>query len=259
VNEATVSLDVRDMPVVRYVLGLGDDALVLAQRLCEWATLAPAIEEDVALMNIALDLLGQARSLLSYAGELEGAGRSEDDLAFLRQEREFRNCQLVELENGDFARTMARQLLFSTYQCGLYGALSRSSDDHLAAVAAKATKEVTYHREHASSWVVRLGDGTEESHVRMVAGLEAVWPFAGEMFESPDLGDLLATGLACDAASLEPAWRASVSQVLSEATLEVPATTWAPTGGRSGLHTEGFGYLLAEMQHLHRSHPGATW
>jgi len=248
-----------DSSVARYVLALGDDALVCAQRLCEWATRAPAIEEDVALMNVALDLLGQARSLLGYAGELEGAGRGEDELAFLRDERDFRNCQLVELDNGDFATTMARQLLFSAYQFELYGALSSSTDGRLSGVAAKALKEVAYHREHAAGWVVRLGDGTQESHDRMAAALATVWPFAGELFEPTAPDDLVAAGVACEAASLQGPWLSWVTSVLSAATVEIPTVTWAPSGGRHGLHTEAFGYLLAEMQHLHRSYPGATW
>ncbi len=246
-------------PVADYVLGLGDDALVLAQRLCEWATRAPVIEEDVALMNVALDLLGQARALLSYVGELQGEGRTEDDLAFLRDEREFCNCQLVELPNGDFAQTMARQLVFSAYQCELYRALSGSTDERIAGVAAKAVKEVRYHREHAAGWVLRLGDGTEESHARMVEALAVVWPFAGELFDPTGATAVVETGVGVDASSLHEPWLAFVSSVLSEATLEVPSVSWAPTGGRAGLHTEGFGYLLAEMQHLHRSYPGATW
>jgi ring-1,2-phenylacetyl-CoA epoxidase subunit PaaC len=245
---------------VRYTLGLGDDALVLAQRLCEWAAHSPTIEEDVALMNVALDLLGQARTLLSYAGETEGAGRSEDDLAYLREERDFLNVQLVELPNGDFAATMLRQLLFSAYQLELYDALSSSSDERLAAVAGKARKEVAYHREHVAGWVVRLGDGTEESHARSEVALSAVWPYAGEMFRSePDLDDLVAAGVAVDPARLHAPWLAYIEAVLSEATLAVPETSFAPGGGRRGLHTEGFGYLLAELQHLHRSHAGARW
>jgi ring-1,2-phenylacetyl-CoA epoxidase subunit PaaC len=247
-------------PLVRYALGLGDDALVLAQRLCEWAARSPTIEEDVALMNVTLDLLGQARTLLSYAGEVEGAGRSEDDLAYLREERDFLNVQLVELPNGDFAATMLRQLLFSAYQLELYNALSSSSDERLAAVAGKARKEVAYHREHVAGWVVRLGDGTEESHARSEAALAAVWPYAGEMFRSePKLDVLVAIGVAVDPASLLAPWLASVEAVLSEATLAVPETAFAPGGGRLGLHTEGFGYLLAELQHLHRSHAAAGW
>jgi ring-1,2-phenylacetyl-CoA epoxidase subunit PaaC len=243
--------------LVRYVLSLGDDALILAQRLSEWATQAPAIEEDVALLNIALDLLGQARSLLTYAGELEGAGRNEDDLAFLREERDFLNCQMVELPNGDFAVTMVRQLLFSAYQCQLYEALSSCADTTLSAIAAKAVKEVAYHREHASTWVIRLGNGTEESHDRTQAGLERVWPFAAELFE-PDAAAQTGVDLP-DPASLRIPWQSHVETVLAEATLSSPKNPWAPTGGRNGLHTESFGYLLAEMQHLHRSHPGATW
>jgi ring-1,2-phenylacetyl-CoA epoxidase subunit PaaC len=244
----------------RYPLALGDDALVLAQRLCEWATRAPVIEEDVALMNIALDLLGQARALLSHAGAEEGEGRDEDDLAYLREEREFTNLQICELPNGDFAQTMARQLLFSSYQYELYGSLASSADAQLAAIAAKALKEVAYHRDHAASWVVRLGDGTEESHGRMAAGLEATWPYAGEMFEPvPSFESLVAAGVAADPPALRGPWEEYVSGVLAEATLERPETTFAPTGGRNGLHTEAFGYLLAELQHLHRAYPGARW
>jgi ring-1,2-phenylacetyl-CoA epoxidase subunit PaaC len=243
---------------VAYLLGLGDDALVLAQRLSAWATLAPVIEEDIALMNIALDLLGQARALLTHAGELEERGRSEDDLAFLRDEGEWRNCQLVELENGDFATTMTRQLLFSAYQHELYRGLSSSTDEQLAGIARKAVKEVAYHREHAAGWVIRLGDGTEESHSRMVSALTATWPYAAELFEPVD-ATLVGAGIACDSAVLHEPWLSWVAGVLREATLEVPDATWTPGGGRQGVHTEAFGYLLAEMQHLHRAHPGATW
>jgi ring-1,2-phenylacetyl-CoA epoxidase subunit PaaC len=244
----------------RYALSLGDDALVLAQRLCEWATLAPAIEEDVAMMNIALDLLGQARCLLSHAGDLEQAGRSDDDLAYLREEREFYNLQLAEIANGDFARTMARQLLFSAYQCELYEALSGSMDEQIAGIAAKARKEADYHRDHAAHWVVRLGDGTEESHRRMADGLAMVWPYAGEMFEScPQFAPLVESRIAVDPAALQSGWWSYLSPVLEEATLVRPEPTFSPTGGRSGIHTEELGYLLAEMQHLHRAHPGAQW
>ena len=243
-----------------YLLRLGDDALVLAQRLCEWAARAPQLEEDVALLNIGLDLLGQARSLLTLAGDREGRGRSEDDLAFLREERDFVNAQLVELDNGDFAKTMARQLLVSAYSLPLWQALTSSTDADLAAIAGKAVKEVDYHLDHARSWVVRLGDGTEESHRRMQAGLDAVWPYAAELFETDELLDtLVGAGVAADPAVLEPEWRRSVESVVAEARLTLPETSWRPSGGRRGLHTEGMGYLLAEMQHLHRSHPGVTW
>jgi ring-1,2-phenylacetyl-CoA epoxidase subunit PaaC len=258
-----VSAVVLDTAVARYCLALGDDALVLSQRLCEWAARSPAIEEDVALMNVALDLIGQARSFLSYAGERQGDGRTEDDLAYLRHERDFCNVQLVEVANGDFAATMVRQLLFSAYQYELYAALSSSADAQIAAVSAKAFKEVSYHRDHAATWVVRLGDGTEESRRRMVRGLEAVWPYAGELFQPLDteagLNGLVEAGIACDPVSLHEPWLRYIAAVMDEATIEVPSTTWNPGGGRAGIHTEGFGYLLAEMQNLHRCFPGATW
>lgn len=247
--------------VATYALRLGDDALVLAQRLGGWIAAAPQLEEDVALANIALDLLGQARTLLTYAGQAEGAGRSEDDLAFLRDEREFTNVQLAELPNGDFAVTMARQLCFSTWQLALHRRLAHSTDATLAGVAGKAVKEVAYHRDHASQWVVRLGDGTDESHRRMQAGLERVWPYVGELFTSDDLEQRLAAdGVAVDSGTLWSEWDEHVDAVLREATLSRPdGGPQLPGGGRRGIHTESFGYLLAEMQHLHRSHPGATW
>jgi len=245
--------------VPAYVLRLADDALILAQRLGEWSAHAPELEEDVALTNIALDLLGHARMLLSYAGELLG-GRTEDDLAFLRDEREFVNCQLVERPNGDFAATVARQLFFAAYQCELYAALGESADATLAAIADRAVKEVSYHRDHAVQWTLRLGDGTPESHRRMQAGVDGLWPYTSELFESDDLLlALVAAGVAVDPVALQPAWSGFLGPVLAEATLTVPETTWAPSGGRRGLHTEDFGLLLAEMQHLHRSHPGASW
>jgi ring-1,2-phenylacetyl-CoA epoxidase subunit PaaC len=242
--------------VIAYVLGLGDDALVLSQRLAEWVSRAPEIEEDVALANIGLDLLGQARSLYSYAGEVEGRGRTEDDLAYLREEREFRNCLLVEQPNDDFGTTIARQLLFSAYQLGLYQRLTRSTDSTLAAVAAKAVKEVAYHLDHAASWTVRLGDGTEESHVKMQRGLDRMWPYAGELFEPVD--ESLA-GVAADPVELRPGWDRTVDTVLAQATLTRPETPAHPGGGRDGRHSEHFGYLLAELQYLHRVHPGASW
>jgi ring-1,2-phenylacetyl-CoA epoxidase subunit PaaC len=243
-----------------YALRLGDDALVLGQRLCEWAARSPQIEEDVALLNLALDQLGAARSLLTHAGELEGAGRDEDDLAYLRDEPDWTNALLMELDGGDFGKTMARQLLVAAYQLPLYEALTTSADEGIAGVAGKAVKEVAYHLDHARSWVVRLGDGTEESHRRVQAGLDEVWPYAAELFERDALTErLLAAGVAADPDEVEPQWRRTVEDVLAEATLTVPETTWRPTGGRTGRHTTGFGYLLAELQHLHRSHPGASW
>jgi ring-1,2-phenylacetyl-CoA epoxidase subunit PaaC len=249
-----------DLDTSAYALRLGDDALVLGQRLCEWAARSPQLEEDVALLNLALDLLGQARSLLTLAGELEGQGRDEDDLAFLRDEPDFRCGLLFQAENGDFGQTMARQLLVSAYQLPLWQQLTSSTHEGLAGIAGKAVKEADYHLDHARSWVVRLGDGTEESHRRVQAGLDEVWPYASELFERDKLTErLVARGVAADPDVLRPVWESTVQAVLSEATLDVPQTTWQPTGGRSGRHLTSFGYLLAEMQHLHRSHPGARW
>lgn len=229
-------------------LALADDALVLSHRLGEWAGHAPVLEEEVALANIALDLLGQARVLLSGVGD-------EDELAYLREERAFTNLQLVEQPNGDFARTIARQLYFSTYQHLLFARLAAGSGE-FAGLAAKAVKEVAYHRDHAEQWTLRLGDGTDLSHERMRAACEALWRFTGEMFEP-------VAGLDVDTEELETAWLASVGDVLRRATLSVPegprSGGWGAGAGRQGLHTESFGRMLAEMQHLHRSHPGASW
>jgi ring-1,2-phenylacetyl-CoA epoxidase subunit PaaC len=249
-----------DTRVGEYALRLGDDALVLAQRTGEWIAAAPELEEDLALGNLALDLLGQARALLTYAGRADGSGRSEDDFAYFRDEREFRNCQLVELPNGDFGGTMARLFVFASYQYELYSRLVDSADQTLAAIAAKAIKEVAYHRDHASAWVIRLGDGTEESRRRMQAGLDTVWPYVRELFESDDLvAELAAAGVAVDPAELDGPTMVHVRAVLREATLVEPEPSNHHSGGRRGIHTEQMGYLLAELQHLARSHPGAQW
>jgi ring-1,2-phenylacetyl-CoA epoxidase subunit PaaC len=233
---------------VSAALALGDDALVLSHRLGEWVGHAPVLEEEVALANIALDLLGQARVLLSLVGD-------EDELAYLREERAFRNVQLVEQPNGDFAHTITRQLYFSTYQELLYGQLA-AGDSEFAPLAGKAANEVAYHRDHAEHWTLRLGDGTEESHGRMQRGLDALWRYTGELFEPVE-------GLDVDSDGLRQTWLASITSVLERATLSVPDGParggWAAGAGRQGLHTEPFGRMLAEMQHLHRSHPGATW
>jgi len=243
-----------------YVLPLADDALVAAQRMGEWIAAAPQIEEDVALGNIALDLLGQARSLLTYAGTLETPARTEDDLAYWRDEDEFRNVHLVERPNGDFAVAVARLLVLSTYHCELYAHLQSSADATLAAVAAKAVKEVDYHRDHATMWVLRLGDGTDTSHARMQAGLDAEWAFVDELFEGSYVDPrLLASGVAVDPAVLRPAFDRRTADVLAEATLTVPSTPPAPGGGRSGQHTEAMAPLLAELQGVARAHPGASW
>ena len=245
---------------VRYVLALADDALIASHRLAEWIASAPELEEDVALANIGLDLLGQARALLTHAGELEGDGRDEDALAYFRDERDFLNVALVERPNGDFAVAMARMLLLSVHLDELWSALTRSTDPTLAAIAAKAVKEVGYHVDHARMWVLRLGDGTEESHRRMQAGLDAEWPYAAELFDGAHVDRaLVEAGVAVDPATLRESWERRVRAVVEEATLSVPDVRPAVTAGRRGIHTEHLGYLLAEMQHLARSHPGAGW
>ncbi len=250
-----------DKPALRrYVLALGDDALVAAQRLGEWIAAAPEIEEDIALGNIALDLLGQARMLLTYAGSLGEPARSEDELAYFRDERDFRNVQLVERDNGDFGVTIARLLVLATYLHLLFARLAASTDETLAAVAAKAVKEVAYHEDHARMWTLRLGDGTEESHARMQAALEAEWPYVEELFEGEYVDpQLVADGVAVDPASLREEFDARVGAVLAQATLSEPDVRPAVTGGRRGVHSTRMGYLLAEMQHLARSHPEASW
>lgn len=246
--------------VAGYARALGDDALILSQRTAQWLTRAPELEEDVALANIALDLLGQARMLLGYAGAAEGAGRTEDDLAYFRDERQFLNLQLCELADDDFAVCMARLLVLGCFQRELYAQLRHSRDETLAAIAEKAIKEVTYHVEHTSGWVIRLGDGTAESHRRMQQGLDRIWPYVAEPFADEWLADsLVSAGIAVRPSALREPAMGAVAGVLREATLVVPDVPAVPTGGRFGLHTEAFGYLIAELQHLTRSHPGASW
>ncbi|MEP7330716.1 MAG: 1,2-phenylacetyl-CoA epoxidase subunit PaaC [Terracoccus sp.] len=246
-----------------YLLGLADDALVYAQRLGEWMTKAPQIEEDMALGNIALDLLGQARALYPHVGELDGTGRGEDDFAMLRHEREFRNVHLVEQERGDFAQEMARLLWFSAYQVELHRSLGGASDDVVHGVGEKAVKEVRYHLDHARQWVVRLGDGTDESHRRMQAALEWVAPYVDELFDD-DPVSLAALGDGSVGVHSPAALRAGAQHVVeltvAQATLTMPEPpAWRSRGGRDGIHSRPMGYLLAELQHVARSHPGATW
>ncbi|WP_433874685.1 1,2-phenylacetyl-CoA epoxidase subunit PaaC [Sinomonas atrocyanea] len=242
--------------VAQYALRLGDDALILAQRLSHWISRAPELEEDIALGNIALDVLGHARSFLSYAGH--AWDKTEDDLAYWREEDEFRSLWIVEQPNGDFGFTIARQLVVSVYQYLLYTELLASTDATLAAIAAKALKEVDYHRDHAVQWTLRLGDGTEESHRRMQDALELVWPYVDEMFDDDDLIDAVGDA-GVRPSSLRGAFDAQIASVLDEATLTVPNVPRASGGGRRGEHTEHLGYILAEMQVLARKHPGATW
>ena len=247
-----------------YALRLGDDALILAQRLGHWISRAPELEEDIALGNIALDQLGHARSFLSYAGGAmmndDGSAKSEDDLAYFRREHEFRSVQLFEQPNGDFAATIARQFVVSYYQFLLYSRLTESKDATLAAIAAKAVKEVDYHRDHAAQWVLRLAGGTEESRKRMIHGFRIMWPYVEELFRDDALTERLAqAGIAVAPSSLREDFDRLTGEILTEAELEVPDVPAAPGGGREGRHSEHLGYLLAEMQVLAREHPGASW
>jgi ring-1,2-phenylacetyl-CoA epoxidase subunit PaaC len=247
-------------PHVAYVLRHADDNLVLAQRLGEWISQGPELEEDIALANIGLDHLGQARALLAHAGALEGAGRSEDDLAMLRDERSFTNLLLVEQPNGDFAHTMTRALFFDAYQIELWEALAHSTDPTLAGIAAKALKETRYHLRHSSTWMVRMGDGTDESHLRAQRAVDRLWRFTAEPFEADDTGAAAtAAGWGPVPGGLAERWQERVRAVLDEATLEVPGDTYQRSGGRAGFHTEHLGHLLSEMQWTARSHPGLSW
>jgi ring-1,2-phenylacetyl-CoA epoxidase subunit PaaC len=245
---------------VEYVLRLGDNALILGQRLSEWCGHAPVLEEDMALANMALDLIGQARLLLTHAGRLEGRGRDEDQLAFLRTEPNYRNLTLCELPNQDFGRTMMRNFLFSAFQVLLWERLSASSDAELAAIAAKSLKEARYHTQHAGDWVIRLGDGTAESHARAQAALDYLWPYTAEFFAATPVDDAVCTaGVGPAWSELESAWESVVLPVLAEATLTVPARTPFKSWGKFGRHSEHLGHLLAELQIMQRTYPGAQW
>lgn len=258
------SITVSPHPSVQYLLRIGDTCLVLAQRLAEWCGHAPIIEEDIALTNMALDLVGQARAVLTRAGELEGehggARHGEDELAFLRDERDFRNCTLVELPRGDFALTMLRNLAVAIFLELLWRRLEGSSDAELAAIAGKAVKEARYHHEHAAGWVVRLGDGTVESAARLKAALDLLWPYMAEVFEGDAVDDeAAAAGLGPRWADLRDDWRAAFSGVLAAAGLALPAERAFRSTGKLGRHSEHLGFLLAEMQYLQRTFPGGVW
>lgn len=241
-----------------YARRLGDDALILGQRLCEWCSNAPVLEEDLALANTALDYLGRARLLLSYAGSF--SGKTEDELAFLRGEREFENLLLVELPNGDFAFSMARQFLLDVFEHGFFAALAASSDEQLAAIAGKAGKEVRYHLRRSAEWLRRLGLGTEESNARTQAALDELWGYTAELFEMDSLEErLVSTGVAVDRRVLQAGWLAEVTRAITQAGLRVPETAWSVRGGREGVHTEYLGHLLSELQYLQRAHPGLSW
>ncbi len=249
---ATTSIKLEETSFVRQLLERADDALILGHRLSEWTGHAPLLEEELALANIALDLIGQARSLYEYAGTL--TGHSEDQLAYLRDAQGWRNCLIMELPNGDFAFSIARLLLVSAFVDPFWRAAMASSDATVAAIAAKAEKETAYHLRHAGEWLIRLGDGTEESHHRAQAAIDSLWPYTGELFEA-SAGD----GVFADPATLRAAWKASVDNILSQATLARPEDGWMQSGGRGGRHTEHLGYLLADMQFLQRAYPGASW
>jgi len=244
----------------RYVLRLGDLSLILGQRLGEWVGHAPALEEDLGLANIALDLVGQARLLLTYAGELEGRGRSEDDIAFLREHGEYLNAILAEQPNGDFGQTIARQVLIDAFQLELYERMTTSTDERLAAFAAKSVKEVRYHLRYSGGWLVRLGDGTEESHARVQSALDRLWPYTVELFAEDDLDRQMAErGVAPRLSEVQAAWSARIDALLTAATLSRPKDRPHSWHGKRGQHSEHLGYILAEMQHLQRAYPGARW
>lgn len=250
----------RAADLLPYVLRLGDTSLILGQRLGEWVGHAPALEEDLGLGNLALDLIGQARLLLSYAGEIEGRGRDEDALAFLRDAPQFANLTLAEQPNGDFARTIVRQWLIDAWQLEVYEALQASTDTRLAGIAAKALKETRYHYRFSSAWLVRLGDGTQESHRRVQDSVAALWKFTAELFAPDEIDErLAAVGVAPRLEALEPRWSARVEEALREATLTRPASTPFPWHGKRGIHTEHLGHMLGEMQFLQRAYPGAQW
>jgi ring-1,2-phenylacetyl-CoA epoxidase subunit PaaC len=247
-------------PLFDYTLRLADTSLILGHRLSEWIGHAPLLEEELALGNIALDLIGEARALYAYAGEVEARGRDEDALAYRRDAAEFRNILLVEQPNSDFAHTIVRQVLYSAFADPFWRELTRSRDATLAAVAAKAEKEAAYHVRHAGEWLIRLGDGTEESHRRAQQALENLWPYGGEMFEADAVErSLIAKAIAVDPASIRTDWETTIDSVLVEATLRRPAAAWMQSGGRSGRHSEHLGHLLATMQFLQRAYPGAAW
>lgn len=244
----------------KYALRLGDNSLILSQRLAEWTSKGPFLEEDLALTNIALDIMGQANSLLEYAAKVEGIGRTADDLAFFRNEREFYNTLLVEQPNGDYAQTLVRQAMIDQFDLLFYTALAKSKDETLAAIAAKSVKEITYHVRHSFSWVDRFGNGTEESQQRAQQALQELWRFSDELFEMNEVDAvLLKEGIAVDLAALKKDWKNNMLALFERANLHVPEAAFMQTGSRKGMHSEHLGYILAEMQYLPRMHPTAKW
>jgi ring-1,2-phenylacetyl-CoA epoxidase subunit PaaC len=243
-----------------YCLRLGDSSLIIGHRLSEWCGHGPVLEEDIAIINVSLDLVGQARSVLEYAGKVEGKGRSEDDLAYLRDVKDYRNYLISEQPNGDYGRTIVRQFLFDSFHYFFLKELVNSRDQFLAAYAEKSLKEVTYHMQHSSRWLLRLGDGTEESHKRVQEPLDDLWRFTGEFFAANDVDEaLVANGVGVDLNKIQPLWATYVKEVIEESTLTLPTNNWKQLGGKEGKHTEHLGLILAEMQFLPRAYPDATW
>lgn len=246
--------------LIDYTLHLADNSLILGQRNSEWCGHGPVLEQDIAITNISLDLIGQARNFYQYAATLMGNGATEDSLAYLRKEREFKNCLLVEQSNGDWAQTILRQFFFSQYQYLLFQQLQNSKDEQLAAIAEKSLKEVTYHLRWSSEWVIRLGDGTEESHNRMLKAIDELWRYTGEMFEAANYELRAANdGFGVDVSKLKDEWMNKVKAIFSEATLTIPEKTFMQTGGKGGKHTEHLGYILTELQYMQRAYPGCEW
>ncbi|MBL4716782.1 MAG: phenylacetate-CoA oxygenase subunit PaaC [Bacteroidia bacterium] len=246
--------------IFNYCLRYADSSLIIGHRLSEWCGHGPILEEDIAMTNVALDLVGQSRSFYQYAAKVEGKDRTEDDLAYLRDEREYRNTLLTEQPNGDFGQTMMRQFLFDSFQVLFFEKLKESKDEDMSAIAFKSIKESKYHLRHSSQWVIRLGDGTEESHQRIQNSLEDLWRFSDELFEMNEIDEvLIKDGIAVDLSTIKDHWMQNVVDVLAEATLNVPEDTFMATGSREGKHSEHLGYLLAEMQVLPRTYPGAKW
>ncbi len=246
--------------LLNYTIHLADNGHILGHRLGEWCGHGPVLEQDIALTNIALDLIGQARSLYQYAAEVEGKGRTEDDIAYLRDVLDFRNVLLVEQPNGDFGKTIVRQFLFDAYNFLFYKELQKSKDDRLAAIAEKSLKEVTYHLRFSSEWVIRLGDGTEVSHQKVQNALDDLWMYTGELMEMNDFEkEMVNAGIGVDLEKLKPLWMQKVEQILDAATLTIPQNNWMQTGGKTGKHSEHLGYILAEMQFLQKTYPGQTW
>ena len=243
-----------------YLLRLADNAAILGHRLSEWCGHGPELEEDIAIINTSLDLLGHARALYTYAGELEDKGRTEDDLAYLRQEREYVNALLCELPNGHYGDTIARQFLFDQFNYLLFSSLTESSDEKLAAIATKSVKEITYHLRRSKEWTLRLGDGTEESHNKIQESFENIWNYTGDLFVQNEADELVvAAGIAPNLIKLKDEWRKQVEAVLTEATLTTPEDGWMHSGSKSGRHTEHMGVILAELQYMQHTYPGCEW